>query len=433
MATNPFNLATPQPVGTPFLANNGNPNTVYNTAATPMQSFGGQPLMHNAAAVGAVLPSPWSNTPVFNPNAAAPLPAVAMPANSAYTNPQAQFWRNLSGAQRPVFNLSTSGAINPNPNWPVPPTTTPPATTPPTTTPPTTRPPTGGGGENNTGGNGGGGGRGGIGGGGGVNVIGTGTPFTNWLNTNTSGGNGRTETAFGFEAYDAPQIGAGDLQNGSVRGWLQDTVGELGSRLGFNSTSDVIGQAIDAVLPGNAYQPGEGWNWGNVLVGVLDRLIPGGGQLAGKIGEMLANSEWGETSDSWVARALRNWVAQNDSAALQSWYNGEGITWNTRQSTENQTNPWLVTTPTYNPTVTVGSPQTVPDGPSGGTGGASGGGSGAGWGGSSAGGGWGIGSGGGVFTGGFLGSLGISGGGSGGGGGVSTSNWGPFTPFFEAE
>lgn len=411
MATNPFNLATPLPVETTFLANNGNPNTVYNTSGTPFQNtpvrgVGSQPL----TAGGTPAISPW--TPA-NPPASMPV----MPTNSAFHNPATQFWQNYAGVVRPVFNLQDSGAWGSNAFAP-PPTTTPP-TTPPPTTPPTTKPPTTG--------TGGGGGGADFSGGGGGSLL-PGTPLGNWLSTNKPAGDNTTRTAFGFESYEAPQIGAGDLSSPSVRQWLGDIVGETASRLGFNTSQDVIGQALDALIPGNVYQPGAGWNWGNTIVGVLNALIPGSGSLAGRLAEALSNSDWGKTSDSWVARALRNWVSKNDEASLQRWYNNAGVTWDTNAGTLTGTNPWLASdapVPTGN--VSIGDIQNVPitGGGGGGYDGGSYGGFTPDFGGSLSGGG--MGWGGGAFTGSFLGGLGIGGGGGGGGG---AGDWGPFTPMF---
>lgn len=122
MFTNPFNLARPDPVSSELLANNGNPNTVYNTTSTPFQNTTSTP-MHNAAAVGAVLPQLWANTPAYNVNASPFQQPVSMPQSSAYANPASQFWTRLGGTQRPVFNLSTSGAVYPNTPWVSPPAT----------------------------------------------------------------------------------------------------------------------------------------------------------------------------------------------------------------------------------------------------------------------------------------------------------------------
>lgn len=304
MATNPFNLATPQPVGTPFLANNGNPNTVYNTAATPIQSFGSEPLRHNAAAVGTVLTSPWSNTPVFNLNAAAPLPAVAMPANSAYANSQSQFWRNLSGAQRPVFDLSTSGAINPNPNWPVPPTTTPPATTPPGTTPP---PSTGGGGGGGTS-RPGGGGRGGGG-----DLPGTGIRTNNFLLNEDGTGRMRLgDQEVTTKPMDSILTGLNGLINNAAQG-----IGFNGRDGGFD-----INQFADALteifLPGDLYNENVGsWNTLNITSSILNTVIPGLGRVSQWLMDKLPE---GNALRRWMQRnILQNNV--NDAYDRENWLN----------------------------------------------------------------------------------------------------------------
>ena len=350
MATSPF--TTTATASTPFMANNGNPNTVYNTAATP---FNGGTTAVNASSIGAAVPQGWvpPTTTVFPaPTQGQP---VVMPYASAYAPPQNQFWQNMSGVARPNFVLpegTNTGGTTP---WvpttsvvtgdPPPTTTTPPVVTP----PPTTNTGSGGGGSG-----GGGGGRNNTG----VDVIGAGSPLYTWINSQKNPENNNTSTAFGFEAYDAPQIGVQDINNPTVRAWIGSAVGEVASRLGFNSTADVIGQAIDALLPGNVYQQGTGWNWGNFLVGVLNRVIPGAGNIASRIATAISNSEWGQTSESWLARSLRNWVAMNEEASLQQYYNNSGTTWETNRRTNQGNNPWLANYNRNTPigTVTVGRP-----------------------------------------------------------------------------
>ena len=96
---------------TPFVANNGNPNTVYNTSATP---FGG-----TAGAWQDI--SPFGGTNINQHWSFAPAPTAA-PAG-AYADPSAQFWRTPTEMAPAVFSLDQSGAMWPggeNPFIPAP-------------------------------------------------------------------------------------------------------------------------------------------------------------------------------------------------------------------------------------------------------------------------------------------------------------------------
>lgn len=111
-------MATPQQYiqsmaqqASPFVPNNGNPNTVYNTAATP---FGG-----TAGAWQDI--SPFGGTNIDQHWSFAPAPtAVPM---GAYADPSAQFWRTPTEMAPAQFNLDQSGAMWPdggNPFMPTP-------------------------------------------------------------------------------------------------------------------------------------------------------------------------------------------------------------------------------------------------------------------------------------------------------------------------
>lgn len=283
MATSPFNLATPDSVATPFLANNGNPNTVYNTAATPMQSFGNQPLMHNAAAVGATLPQPWASTPVFSPGSTVAPPSAQLHPGSAFAAPAAQFWRNFSGAQRPVFDLSTSGVTNPNDAWaPLIPETPAVVTPPPATVTPPPLPAGGGigGAEGNNGGR-----DGGLGGFtfGGLRQDGTST---------VTDSSGNTYTSRPIE---------------SITNGLQGLVSQAASGLGFNGRDGNFdfNQFVDAVsevlLPGDLYNANVGrWNGLNAATAVLNSVVPGLGRVAQWLIDKLPQGN-----------PLRSWLQQN--------------------------------------------------------------------------------------------------------------------------
>ena len=381
-------------INTPFLANNGNPNTVYNTTASPFAapitlpdgsfppittpSWGGGPAdpisyvgtmpapsQAWAATAPQRTPVPWA--PPSPPVSTQTLPwqpvaalggatlgdywthqqaTGGVPA-SGYADPASQYWRNMTQMAPATFNLSNSGAL-----WgqggggqpaPAPAPEPSPEPTGPWQTPDPTTPVLNGGGQQVS--------TGGTTGmpGGELGPMPT-NPFGPITHINMPGstpikqGNplsNAIDNGFGLDSPNAPDVGANDFNDPKVITWLKNTVGEVASRLGLNSTQDVIGQAVDAFLPGNVYQPGEGWNWGNAITGILNAAFPGVGIVAGKLGEMLSNSEWGQTSDSWVARKLREWTEQNDAASLQQYYNNSGITWDTRQATAGGTNPWL--------------------------------------------------------------------------------------------
>lgn len=112
MATNPQSFIQPMAqAATPFVPNNGNPNTVYNTTATP---FGGQAAgWQNIAPFGGTnIGDLWSFAP-----ASTTLPT------SAFADESRRFWQNMSGVAPAQFDLSNSGAMGPvgdNPFIPAP-------------------------------------------------------------------------------------------------------------------------------------------------------------------------------------------------------------------------------------------------------------------------------------------------------------------------
>lgn len=271
MANSPFNLATVQPVGTPFLANNGNPNTVYNTSATPTQTA----AMHNAAAVGAALPPAWGTAAQ---QVATPFQSVAMPAQSAYAAPATQFWNNYSGQIRPVFDLSLSGVTNPNPNW----TPTTPATPTTPTNPFTPTVPN-------------------AGGTGGSDTAGRELPGgeTLVLSSGFTGGTGSTATLRDSSGNSYSSRPLGDVMSG-----MQSIIDRAASGLGFNGRDGSFdaNQFVDAItevfMPGDLYNANVGkWNALNIAKSVLNTIVPG----LGKLGEWLA-------SKLPASSALRQWV-----------------------------------------------------------------------------------------------------------------------------
>lgn len=107
MATNPQNFIQPTAqAATPFVPNNGNPNTVYNTTATP---FGGQ-------AAGWQNITPFGGTNIGNLWSFAPA-STALP-TSAFADESSRFWQNMSGVAPAQFDLSNSGAMGPAGNNP---------------------------------------------------------------------------------------------------------------------------------------------------------------------------------------------------------------------------------------------------------------------------------------------------------------------------
>lgn len=268
MAINNINLATPQPAGTPFLANNGNPNTVYNTAASP---FAQQPA---ASTVAQPLATPAANlaTPFISA-----VPA-AVPAS------QTPFYRNLSSISPFNFNLGdvwgSSGA-----GWGTPtPPSTPPATNP--TTPPATRPSTA-------------------------------APSTGVDRVDLGSGGGSTLPPAGWTTVvrdrDNNQWVMPDAN--SARNMLEGTLRSIAEGFGANGFDEGRfdwNQFIDALsepfLQGNLYNENVGrWNGLNVLEAVINQVLPGvnlGAALTSMAERMFPNSRFAQ----WI----REKVVQNN-------------------------------------------------------------------------------------------------------------------------
>lgn len=265
MATNPFNVQSfIQPLAqanTPFLANNGNPGTVYNIPATG----GYVPPQSDAN-------NNWAVNPFSN---------FAMPApTSAYANHR--FWENLGtggsvGTGGPRFVIPPNGGGGTTPPTPWPPGTQPPTTTPPTTPPggSTTTPPTTGGGNpdyplHN--------------GPGGTWSPPGGTPTTH-INPPTGGGKSP-----GYGSF-----------SGSVGEWL--TTGAGGRALGTNADGSMNWQQIiDIVsepwLQGNMYMSQTGkWNPQNIMTALLNTVIPGSGSLMNWLAD---KGLLGQKAQEWV-------------------------------------------------------------------------------------------------------------------------------------
>ena len=258
----------------PFLANNGNPNTIYNTS--PPQG-GYLPPVSNAY-------DQWRINPLST--------AAASPFGPIYTAPALPF-------PMPNFGGGTGGG-------------------------------TGGGWVSNPGGGGGGGG-GGMGGtaptipggnagpvfpvGSGGWMLGGPTPpnFTGGGTLNTS----YTQPGFGF-GLTAPQFaGAWNVGSGGGSGFSFNGLPTTGLGGWIRNPTGFAGEGLDFLIPGDAIQGGM-WNPGNVIAGTIDQTIFGGIPLTENLGSrlvlnrMMNNPDgWLMTSDSQIARGLRNWAALN--------------------------------------------------------------------------------------------------------------------------
>nr|DAL53173.1 MAG TPA_asm: hypothetical protein [Caudoviricetes sp.] len=274
-------MATPQQYiqsmaqqASPFVPNNGNPNTVYNTAATP---FGG-----TAGAWQDI--SPFGGTNINQHWSFAPAPtAVPM---GAYADPSAQFWRTPTEMAPAQFNLDQSGAMWPeggNPFMPTPNTPNPDTQLPddpgidvivhprdPVSQP---RPVTGGGPS--------GGGTGGHQGGTPQNIVGI-----------------NVGSALGGSSGTISSRPVGDISSG-----LSNLADSISRGMGFNGRDGKFDpmQFLDAIteviIPGDFYNANVGRvNWPNVVKGALNAVIPGLGKvaewLAGKLPDGNPIKEW---------------------------------------------------------------------------------------------------------------------------------------------
>lgn len=227
-------------------ANNGNPNTVYNTS---QWGYGGPPVMDSNGS--------WS-TNQFSP--AATLQGLNLNLGS---------WSAPQGSGLNFSNLMPvlpNGGIVTNPNWPTPPPTTPPVVTPPANPDP---PPV-------TGGNGGGGTVVGGGGGGTGTIVRPENPGTGlsggWGGIVGTGGNSNTGT-----------VSVGDVTDIGVGGGNPLTPEQLEAGYGGSITKDPNSPLNPGTKPGdNTKSPT-----------VLDSSIfnPNSGSLLSRI----ANSQFGST------------------------------------------------------------------------------------------------------------------------------------------
>lgn len=123
--------------------------------------------------------------------------------------------------------------------------------------------------------------------------------------------------------YTTPGFGMGLFGSG-YNGMTSGSGGSGFSMPNLNNIrmNPVLGNIVDFFLPGDAVQNGS-INWQNLGLGAVDQAtgLPVTWGL-----DRLANSSWGQNSDSSFARWLRGWDAVNDDAALQEWYRNNGYT-----------------------------------------------------------------------------------------------------------
>lgn len=259
----------------PFLANNGNPNTVYNT--TPPQG-GYLPPVSNAYDQWRINPLGGYGVSPFGPLAVAPALPFPLP----------NFGGGIGGGGGTgggwVSNPGGGGGGG---------------------TPPTdgTQAPTGSGSNGN------------------LYPVGSGGWMLGGPTPTFATGGGSLNTSysnpgFGF-GLTAPQFaGAWNIGSGTpsgvfsglpttgIGGWIRNPTGWGGNLL-------------DALIPGDAIQGGI-WNPGNVIAGTLDQTLFGGLPITENLGSRLALNRmlnnpdgWLATSDSNIAQGLRQWAALN--------------------------------------------------------------------------------------------------------------------------
>lgn len=330
-------------------ANNGNPNTVYNQSAW---GYGGPPAMNQAGE--------WSMNNLSRP------PTIQL---SGWKPPAG--WGSVGNGTGPV--LPINGGIVTDPNW-VPGTfpggggtTTPPTTTPPTGTP--------------------GGGTAPVGGGGGGGSTGIYGPDL-WAGGTTGGGGGGGSGPSGGNPFTNE---TGGLNLGGIGSAFTNLINTTRSNLGVGQEGFSMGQFLDAItepfLPGDFYngQLQNGLNKAEVTKGVLNMVVPGGGNLAawlaskipsdstgflGKIRDFFARGEISQAMDAIEkqknidtanGKDPRNNPYATGTSPLGN-FDGNMINWSTVNSWNNK--------PTGTPTVTVGPVTNV--GNSGGVGGVGG-------------------------------------------------------------
>ena len=316
----------------PFTANNGNPNTMYNQKPTGMVSFIPQTGAYLAPMSDAM--NNWAVNPVPMGGATTPfwqLPSTGGPAGGGTTGPRL-----------------TVPPLTIDPNWvPVKPpgTTTPPTTTPPTTKPPGT--PTG---------------TGGVGGG-----LGSYGPDI-WAG-GTSGGAGGPRGGSPFTNS------GGGINLGGIGNAIGEFVNTVRTGLGVGKEGFSFGQLIDAItepfMPGDYYngQLQNGLNRAEVVKGVLNTVLPGGGTLAayiaskipdnaggflGKIRDFFARGEISQGMDAIERQKAVDEASGKDprtnpygqGLSPMGNYDGSMINWSTINSWGNK--------PTGTPTVSVG-------------------------------------------------------------------------------
>lgn len=269
---------------TPFIPNNGNPNTVYNTPATP---FGGQPVV--AQPVGNPNPGMgWYDIAPFGGTNLASLwsfpQASTAPPVSAFADESSQFWRNMTSMTPAQFDLSNSGAMagggspfipapSPAPGGPsvdVHPHN-------PGSRPEPMPPPYTGGGPSTV-----------APGGSSKPSLGDGGSYIPIII-------GRDESGRESSVNSRP--------TSEITSGLNNIVRDISRGLGFNGRDGKfdVKQFLDAVtnvvLPGNFYDANVGsMNWPSVVKGVLNAAVPGLGSLAtwlaGKLPDGNIVKEW---------------------------------------------------------------------------------------------------------------------------------------------
>jgi len=129
-------------------------------------------------------------------------------------------------------------------------------------------------------------------------------------------------------SYSSPGLGFG-LSAPQFAGAWNIGSGAAGSGFSFNglpttgiggwirNPTGIGGNILDAFIPGDAIQGGM-WNPGNVIAGTIDQTLFGGMPIAENFGSRLALNRmlnnpdgWLMTSDSPIARGMRNWAALN--------------------------------------------------------------------------------------------------------------------------
>lgn len=259
MATNPFNVQAIAQANTPFLANNGNPGTVYNIPRTG----GYVPPQADANNNWAV--NPFSNMylPQFQ---------------SQYANNQ--FWNmpNTGTPTGPRFTMTpfTGGGGVP---WAPPPVVTPPPTTPPPTTPPIVQPPQ----EvpipwENEGGPGGGG-------------LGGGSTGLDWVDLGSGLGN-------------VDMGGTNNPNTQVITPGLLESNPNLNNLLNMVTTTDgkpdwkqIIDMVSEPWIQGNLYMENSGtWNAQNIVKSLANTLIPGVGSLLAFLAD---KGVFGQTIKTW--------------------------------------------------------------------------------------------------------------------------------------